>query len=52
MKPPFLTGERVYIRAMVLEDKDCGVAWFDSEFPVNAVRAEKFLRDEIRENWG
>jgi RimJ/RimL family protein N-acetyltransferase len=51
MKPPFLTGERVYIRAMVLEDKDCAVAWFDSDFPVNAVRAEKFLRDEIKEIW-
>jgi RimJ/RimL family protein N-acetyltransferase len=52
MKPPFLTGERVYIRAMVLEDKDCAVAWFNSEFPVNAVRAEKFLREEIKDTWG
>ena len=51
MKPPFLTGERVYIRAMVEEDKNCAVAWFDSEFPVNAVRAEKFMRDEIKEIW-
>ncbi len=49
MKAPFLTGERVYIRAMVEEDKDCAVAWFDSEFPVNAVRAEKFMRDNITE---
>jgi RimJ/RimL family protein N-acetyltransferase len=52
MRPPFLTGERVYIRAMVEEDKNCGVAWFNSEFPVNAVRAEKFMRDEIKEIWG
>lgn len=49
MKPPFLTGERVYIRAMVEADKNCAVAWFDSEFPVNAVRAEKFMREQIKE---
>jgi RimJ/RimL family protein N-acetyltransferase len=52
MKPPFLSNDRIYIRAMVLEDKDCAVAWFNSEFPVNAVRAEKFLRDNIKESWG
>lgn len=51
MRPPFLTGERVYIRAMVEEDKNCAVAWFDSDFPVNAVRAEKFMRDEMKETW-
>lgn len=51
MKPPFLTGERVYIRAMVEDDKNHAVAWFDSEFPVNAVRAEKFMRDQIKETW-
>jgi RimJ/RimL family protein N-acetyltransferase len=51
MRPPFLTGERVYIRAMVEDDKNHGVAWFDSEFPVNAVRAEKFMRDEIKDIW-
>jgi RimJ/RimL family protein N-acetyltransferase len=52
MKPPFLTGERIYMRAMTLEDKDQATAWFDSPFPVNAVRAEKFLKDELKENWG
>lgn len=51
MKTSFLTGERIYIRAMIEEDKDCGVAWFNSTFPVNAVRAEKFLRDNITETW-
>ncbi len=51
MKPPFLTGERVYIRAMIEEDKNCAVAWYDSEFPVNAVRAEKFMREEIKVSW-
>lgn len=51
MKPPFLTGERIYIRAMRLEDKDCAVAWFNSDFPVNAVRAETFLREEVKDVW-
>jgi RimJ/RimL family protein N-acetyltransferase len=52
MKPPFLTGERIYLRAMMMEDKDHATAWFNSPFPVNAVRAEKFLKDEITETWG
>jgi hypothetical protein len=51
MKPPFLTGERVYIRAMVEDDKNCATAWFNSDFPVNAVRAEKYLKDSITETW-
>lgn len=51
MKPAFLTSDRIYIRAMVEDDKNCGVAWFDSEFPVNAVRAEKFMREAITETW-
>ncbi len=52
MKPAFLTGERVYIRSMKLDDKDRATAWFNSVFPVNAVRAEKFLRDEVKDVWG
>jgi RimJ/RimL family protein N-acetyltransferase len=52
MKPPFLTGERIYLRAMMMEDKDHATAWFNSPFPVNAVRAETFLKEEIKETWG
>ena len=52
MKPPFLTGEHVYIRAMLATDKDCASAWFDSVFPVNAERAEDFLRENVQDRWG
>lgn len=51
MKPPFLTGDRVYIRALTMEDKNRAVAWFNSVFPVNSERAERFLRDEVTETW-
>jgi len=37
----YLTGEHLYIRAMVAADAACAAAWFDSPFPVNAVRAKE-----------
>jgi len=41
----YLTGEYLYIRAMVAADAACAAAWFDSLFPVNAVRAEEWLKE-------
>lgn len=41
----YLTGEHLYLRAMVAADKECATAWFDSPFPVNAVRAETWLKE-------
>jgi len=40
MRAVYLTGEHLYIRAMVAADMERATAWFDSPFPVNAVRAE------------
>jgi RimJ/RimL family protein N-acetyltransferase len=51
MMETFLTGIRVSIRAMKLSDKDQAVAWFDSPFPINAARAETFLREEHTATW-
>ena len=45
MRAVYLTGEHLYIRAMVAADKECAAAWFDSPFPVNAVRAEAWLKE-------
>ncbi len=41
----YLTGERLAIRALVAADAMCAAAWFDSPFPVNAVRAEAWLKE-------
>lgn len=45
MRVGYLTGERVSLRAMVAADKDVAAAWFDSPFPINAVRAEAWLKE-------
>jgi RimJ/RimL family protein N-acetyltransferase len=46
LRPDYLRGPRVYLRAMVAEDKERAAAWLDHTFPVNASRAEKALKDE------
>jgi RimJ/RimL family protein N-acetyltransferase len=45
MRAVYLTGEDLYIRAMVAGDAAHATAWFDSPFPVNADRAETWLKD-------
>lgn len=45
MRAVYLTGEHLYIRAMVGADKDCAAAWFDSPFPMSADRAEAWLKE-------
>jgi RimJ/RimL family protein N-acetyltransferase len=47
----FLTGEQLYIRAMRMKDKEQAAAWFEGPFPVNAPRAETFLREVHTETW-
>lgn len=47
MQAIYLTGDRIYLRAMQLPDKDHASAWFNSPYPINATRAESFLKDEI-----
>lgn len=42
----YLTGEHVYLRAMMLSDKDHATAWFNSPYPINASRAEAILKDQ------
>ncbi|MDQ3044362.1 MAG: hypothetical protein M3R06_04310, partial [Chloroflexota bacterium] len=45
MRPPYLTGATIHLRAMRADDAERAVAWFPSRFPVNAARAEQWLKD-------
>lgn len=51
MKPVFLSGDTVYLRPMVAEDKDIAVAWYDSPLPANSVLAEKTLTELHNKMW-
>jgi RimJ/RimL family protein N-acetyltransferase len=46
LRPVYLRGSRLYLRAMVDADKELGAAWLDETFPVNAGRAEGVLKQE------
>lgn len=48
MQAVYLTGPTVYLRAMVEDDKHHAAAWFDNPFPVNAARAEAFLKEKLQ----
>lgn len=49
MRATYLTGERLYLRAMTLADKDHAPAWFEGPFPIDAARAETFIKDENKD---
>jgi hypothetical protein len=46
MRIVYLTGERVYLRPIVLADKDRAAAWHPGPFPLGAARAEAILKAE------
>lgn len=52
MRPTYLTGERVYLRGMVDDDKAHTVAWYPSTFPVNAPFGEQQLTELHGKIWG
>ncbi|MGI8857462.1 MAG: GNAT family N-acetyltransferase [Thermomicrobiales bacterium] len=45
MRAVYLTSEHLYVRAMYAGDKEHAAAWFDSPFPINADRAEAWLKE-------
>ncbi|CAN5521937.1 hypothetical protein BH23CHL2_BH23CHL2_07810 [soil metagenome] len=47
----YLSGEKVYIRAYVEDDKHHAAAWADSPFPVGSPRGEKLLKEWHTEYW-
>lgn len=48
-KTIFLSGDTVYIRAYVDEDRETAAAWAGSPFPIGSVRGEKLLKDWHKE---
>ena len=51
MRAVYLTGDDFYLRAMVLEDKDHAVGWFNSAIPIDALAAEKLLKELHECGW-
>lgn len=51
MRAAYLTGERVYLRAMVADDKETAAAWSEGPFPINAARAEEWLKEAHTDIW-
>jgi RimJ/RimL family protein N-acetyltransferase len=45
MRPAHLTGERLYVRAIVAPDADHAAAWFHETFLMNAPRAKVMLEE-------
>ncbi|HEY8598554.1 MAG TPA: GNAT family protein [Thermomicrobiales bacterium] len=52
MRAIYLTGETVYLRAMLASDKENAAAWYASPFPINATRAEEWLKEAHTDIWG
>lgn len=53
MRPPYLTGQLISLRPLLLDDKEDAAAWFDGPFPINASRAETFLKEDVAASaWG
>jgi RimJ/RimL family protein N-acetyltransferase len=51
MRAVYLTGDDFYLRAMVLDDKDHAVGWFNSLIPIDAVAAETLLKELHECGW-
>ena len=51
MRAIYLTGEMIYLRAFVLDDKARAQCWFQGPYPVDATRAEAWLKDEHKNPW-
>lgn len=52
MKVAYLTGERVYLRALVADDKATVATWFVGPFPSNATQGERWLKGIYSDEWG
>ena len=52
MRATYLTGETVYLRAMVAGDKETAAAWHAGPFPINTTRAEEWLKEAHTDLWG
>jgi RimJ/RimL family protein N-acetyltransferase len=48
MRVTYLTGERIYLRALLDSDKQHATAWMPGPFPANSVRAEAFFKENVK----
>lgn len=46
MQPPYLSSDRLSLRAMVASDAAVAADWFPAVFPVNAAQASQWLREQ------
>jgi RimJ/RimL family protein N-acetyltransferase len=51
MRAVYLTGERVYLRALVADDRGTVATWFAAPFPSNAARGEDWLKEVHSDAW-
>jgi RimJ/RimL family protein N-acetyltransferase len=51
MRPPYLTGETIYLRALVADDRDEPLAWHAGSFPINSARAGQLLEEMHDSPW-
>jgi RimJ/RimL family protein N-acetyltransferase len=51
MRPPYLTGDTIYLRALGTDDRDEPLAWHAGPFPINSARAEKVLEEIHDSPW-
>lgn len=51
MRATYLTGETIYLRALTESDKATATAWYAGPFPINAARAEDWLREAHTDIW-
>jgi RimJ/RimL family protein N-acetyltransferase len=48
MRAVYLTGERLYLRAMMAADVEHAQAWFHETYPMNAARAKAVLEEQYK----
>ncbi len=52
MRATYLTGEHVYLRALIADDKATVATWFVGPYPSNATQGERWLTETYADAWG
>ena len=52
MRVAYLSGEQVYLRALIAEDRASVATWFADPFPSNATQGERWLKEVYADEWG
>lgn len=51
MRVSYLTGQRVALRPLVLDDKAVASSWHPSPYPIDASKAEEWLKESHKSIW-